>query len=102
MVKERKNVKTCPNTYNTLHLNKLKLGLFNIRSLRNKLSLLNEILLENSLDILFICESWLHDSEKENIRVSLPHNYCFEHAPRSDDPRDKGGGVAIIYRKCFF
>lgn len=79
----------------------LKVGLFNIHSVRNKLTLLNEILLENSLDILFVCETWLHDSERDNLRAALPDNYSFEHAPRSDDPKVMGGGVAIIFRNCF-
>lgn len=70
--------------------------------MRNKLQFINESLIEHSLDIFFICESWLHDSEKDVISAALPKQYSFRHVPRSQDPSDIGGGVAIIFKSnCF-
>lgn len=79
----------------------LKLGLINIRSLRNKLEFLNETMKEFSIDILFVTETWAHDSETQIIQNALPKNYSIKHAPRSDNPNITGGGVAIIYNNLF-
>lgn len=69
--------------------------------MRNKLVAITEILEEHSLDLLFICETWLHDSEKEVVSAALPKYYSFIHVPRSDDPTIFGGGVAIIFKNSF-
>ena len=78
--------------------NEVKIGLLNIRSIRHKLTLVTEILLENYLDIFFVSETWLHESEKEIVCASLPKCYSFIHVPRSSDPANMGGGVAVIFK----
>ena len=58
-------------------------------------------MLEHSLDLFFICETWSHECETEIIRASLPKSYSFIQVPRSDDPTIFGGGVGIIYKNTF-
>lgn len=81
--------------------NFLKVGSINIHSIRNKIISIVEFLNEHNLDLLFICETWLHGSETEVIQAALPSHYKIEHAPRSEDTMDRGGGVAIIYKTVF-
>lgn len=82
-------------------INNLKIGLLNIRSIRHKLSYVNEVLNEFSLDLFFISETWLHESETTVICASLPKIYSLLHVPRSNDPEERGGGVAVIYKNHF-
>ena len=79
----------------------MKIGLINIHSIRNKLTVISEILNEHQLDLLCITETWLHISETNVIKSALPRNYSFFHVPRSSDPGERGGGVAVIFRNCF-
>ena len=44
----------------------LKIGLLNIRSCRNKVSELQELILEEHLDILFLTETWLTENGDEH------------------------------------
>jgi hypothetical protein len=70
--------------------------------MRNKMSVVTEFLNEHSLDLLFLTETWLHESEKGNIEAVLnPLNYSIKHVPRSDDPNSFGGGVAVIFKNIF-
>lgn len=94
-------VATINNIVSTGSAKDIKVGFINMRSMRHKLVAITEILEENSLDLFFICETWLHDSEKGIVGAALPKCYSFIHVPRSDDPSITGGGVAIIFRNCF-
>ncbi len=64
----------------------LKLGLLNIRSLTPKAVIVNEIITDNSFDVLCLTETWLNES--------TPPSYCYKHEPRETG---RGGGVATIY-----
>ena len=69
--------------------------MYNIRSLRNKLDHIVEILLEFNLDILCLTETWLFPSDIGIIRAALPSSFSIFHVPRG--LVDTGGGVAVIY-----
>ena len=99
----RKSSKINTNLVNSSFNNNnfLKFGLINIHSIRNKLTTVSEILDETQLDLLCITETWLHVSETNVVKSALPKNYTFVHVPRSSDPGERGGGVAVIFKDCF-
>lgn len=74
----------------------MKLGLLNVRSLRNKMDHICEILDERNLDVLCLTETWLFESDLNIIQAALPktHSIINVPRPRGDHP---GGGVAVVY-----
>ena len=76
----------------------LRCGLFNIRSIRNKVCSVIESLAEHNLDLLCITETWLLPSDLTIISAALPSSYSFRHVPRSMDVR--GEGVSLIYTRA--
>ena len=76
----------------------MRAGLFNIRSMRNKVSHVNEFLNEFNLDILCLTETWLFPSDIAIVRAALPETFLISHVPRmSGAAQGVGGGVAIIH-----
>ncbi|KAK6181912.1 hypothetical protein SNE40_009690 [Patella caerulea] len=75
---------------------KLKLCLLNSRSVRNKSIELNQYILDESIDILLITETWLKDNDTIVINEILPPDYdiLFENRQTS-----RGGGLGIIFRQ---
>ena len=73
----------------------MKIGLLNIRSIRNKMEHINEILQESKLDILCLTETWLHDCDIGAVRSALCEKHTILSVPRPDADR-RGGGVAVI------
>ena len=73
----------------------MRVGLFNVRSIRNKLCFVIESLKECNLDLLCITETWLLPSDVAIIEAALPGHFSFLHVPRSEAAR--GGGVGLIY-----
>ncbi|XDV26601.1 hypothetical protein PO909_030257, partial [Leuciscus waleckii] len=71
----------------------LKLGLLNIRSLTPKAVIVNEIVTDNSFDVLCLTETWLKPNDYFGINESTPPGYCYKHEPRLIG---RGGGVATI------
>ncbi len=71
----------------------LKLGL-NIRSLTPKAVIVNEIITDNSFDVLCLTETWLQTNYYFGLNESTPPSYCYKHDPRQNG---RGGGVATIY-----
>ena len=73
----------------------MKFMLFNPRSLNNKIMLLMNAILDHSVDIAAICETWLTDVNNpitatiKSMGFSIIHNY------RKDR---RGGGTAVIFR----
>ncbi len=72
----------------------LKLGLLNIRSLTPKAVIVNEIITDNSFDVLCLTETWLKTNDYFGLNESTPPSYCYKHEPRETG---RGGGVATIY-----
>ncbi len=72
----------------------LKLGLLNIRSLIPKAVIVNEIITDNSFDVLCLTETWLKTNDYFGLNESTPPSYCYKHEPRQTG---RGGGVATIY-----
>ena len=70
-----------------------KIAHINIRSLRNKVEDIQELLLRNDIMVLGVSETWLDDAVS-NSEVSVP-GY---HLIRRDRPKSKGGGVCVYYR----
>jgi len=72
--------------------------LCNCRSLIPKFDELCAFNATNKADIIFLTETWLHDSVKDNI-ISIPKYSVF----RNDRVGKRGGGVcAYIYNECNF
>ncbi|KAA0724041.1 putative RNA-directed DNA polymerase from transposon X-element [Triplophysa tibetana] len=74
---------------------RLKFGLLNIRSLNPKAVIVNEMITENSFDILCLTETWLKPNDYFGLNESTPPSYGYIHEPR---PVGRGGGVAAIFR----
>ncbi len=72
----------------------LKLGLLNIRSLAPKAVIVNEMITENSFDVLCLTETWLKPNDYIGLNEATPPSYCNKHEPRQTG---RGGGVATIY-----
>jgi hypothetical protein len=79
---------------------KLQVGVWNARSMNNKMTSICDLIIDNELDILVVTESWLRgdlrdDSAIADLNCTLP-DYRFCHLPRSS----RGGGVGVIYRSA--
>ncbi len=70
----------------------LKLGLLNIRSLTPKAVIVNEMITDNSFDVLCLTETWLKPNDYIGLNESTPPSY--KHEPRQTGC---GGNVATIY-----
>ena len=65
----------------------------NARSACNKTHGIRDLIIEESLDILCISESWLSDHDGPLIADLLPSTHQYFHNPREEG---KGGGVAMV------
>ena len=76
----------------------ISIGLWNARSVNNKISTVCSSILENGTDVFAVTETWMNESKQKCIisefRASLS-GYNFHSIPRSNR---KGGGVAAIMR----
>ena len=85
----------------SLHRPKVKLGIWNARSIKNKTARLCEIIFTNNLDLLAVVESWSTKnafySPVADALASLKYFSALE-IPRQ---HKKGGGVLLLYRKSF-
>ena len=73
---------------------KLKLGLFNIRSLLNKASSVRDIICDEDLDIIFLTESWLGTDGAVPLAAACPPNFSYTQSARQGK---KGGGLVNIF-----
>ena len=72
-----------------------KLCSLNVRSINNKTLCIPEFIIDNNLDVLFLCETWLGtDYDEASISEFLPPVYKLLHQARTDQ---RGGGVGIVY-----
>ncbi len=72
----------------------LKFGLLTIRSLAPKAVIVNEMITDNSFDVLCLNETWLKPNDYIGLNESTPPSYCYKHELRQIG---RGGGVATIY-----
>jgi exonuclease III len=75
---------------------KLKIGFWNARSLKNKTSLVTDYMMEHDIDIYLLAESWLKDEDEFEIGELQGNLYRYIAVPRVDRP---GGGVACLFKK---
>ena len=78
----------------------LRFGVWNARSLKNKVSSLCDLMLSHRLDLLSVTESWLAANDSITIAdlTNSLKDYAVYHLPRSTR---RGGGLAVIARKGF-
>ena len=68
---------------------------YNPRSLNNKIVSVMEALVDRSIDVAAICETWLTDLTNPTTAVIKSYGFSILHNYREDR---RGGGTAIIYR----
>ena len=77
----------------------VKLALLNIRSLKNKSLLVNDLITTYNLDFMFLNETWLEDSCSATIlNETSPPNFTFMSVCRAGR---KGGGVAALFKDVY-
>lgn len=79
---------------------RVKFGLWNARSIKNKTTSLSDFVISNQLDIMALTETWLCGDDRDARTIADLSNtlcgYRVIHRPRVNK---NGGGVAIILRK---
>ena len=81
---------------NNVSKHDFKLCSLNVRSINNKTLCIREFIIDNNLDILFLCETWLGtDYDETSISEFLPPGYKRLHQARTNQ---RGGGVGIVYK----
>ena len=74
----------------------LRVGWLNAQSLRNKTDAVNTGIVERSLDVLAVTETWHTASDDNCLRLATPPGYAVVDVARSSR---RGGGVAVIFRQ---
>ena len=69
--------------------------LINSRSICNKTTILNELVLDNDLDIVAITETWLQKDDTFSASDMTPVGYSFKHIDRNIG---RAGGVGLLHR----
>ena len=65
----------------------------------DKPALVQDFILENDIDLLFLTETWLApDTPPSVLNTFTPNNYSFQHEPRNTG---RGGGVGVLFKSCF-
>lgn len=68
----------------------------NCRSVKNKITSINDFILSNNVDIICLTENWLRpDSDQSVLSELTPYGYSVFQKPRHDQ---RGGGIAIVHR----
>ncbi len=79
--------------------NAIKLAFLNIRSLKNKSYLINDLITTNNLDFMFLNETWLEDSCSATVfNETAPPNFNFISVCRTVR---RGGGVAALFKDVY-
>lgn len=77
----------------------ITIGLWNVRSVNNKATIVNETIVDKEISLCFINETWLRENDNNGkvLHDLLPHNYQIVNIPRPVNKR--GGGNALIYHQ---
>ena len=75
----------------------MKAALLNTCSIKNKSCILYDLIVDNSLEFLFLTETWLGEHDTAAISAFLPETHEFHHFPRIVG---RGGGVGAVVSKC--
>ena len=78
-----------------IHTNKLKIATINVRSLKNKESVVYNYVIEKSLDIVVLTETWILDSDKDWLHTTDFSLNGFQMFSAHRTER-RGGGVSIL------
>ncbi len=79
--------------------NCIKLAFLNIRSLKNKSFVINDLITTNNLDFMFLNETWLEDSCSATVlNETAPPNFNFISVCRTVR---RGGGVAALFKDVY-
>lgn len=76
----------------------IKMALINTRSIVNKSFILNNFFTSQSLDFLFITETWVNPGEQMALGDLTPPGCNFLNSPRTSG---RGGGVATVFKNSF-
>ena len=72
------------------------LATINTRSICNKINQFQHYLLENSIDVCAVMETWLKEDDEYGLHEIPPLGFKIISKPRCD--RRQGGGIALIYK----
>ena len=84
--------KTNKSSFNSYSNSNLKIFYTNIRSVLNKVDILENYLYMKDIDLFFLTERWL--TPKVNDAIICPRNYNIVR----NDKISRGGGVAVVYK----
>ena len=78
---------------------KCSVAVWNARSIRHKTTMCSWYIMENSIDMMFITESWLSGNPTDDVIIGevTPPGYQFFNIPRISD--NNGGGIAVIFKE---
>jgi hypothetical protein len=79
----------------------IKFGLLNARSVKNKAGEISEYVLDNSLDIIALTETWLGPMGSDGFTEQelCPPGYTLLLTSRS---QGRGGGVAFLWKSIIY
>ena len=71
--------------------------LLNARSIKNKVMIVKDYVVDNDIDIMALTETWLRPGNTDDVEVGTlcPTGYRFLHVPRSYSRR---GGVGVLFK----
>ena len=81
---------------NAENANGIRAMLINACSVKNKSCILKDTIVDNSLQLLFITETWLSPYDTSAIAAFIPESHNFYHFPRDNRP---GGGIGVAASK---
>ena len=77
----------------------MKLCVWNVGSLNNKIDDLISVFTDGDTDVAIIPETWLTSQGNKTTATLKEQGYKINHVIRNDPERERGGGVGIITKK---